>query len=290
MPGGAVLKRADVAVGEVVEQLALQPGGLIHAGIPALDATLRAVQAGELVLVLGAPSMGKTSLILQAAMHTAQQPGTSVLMGHMAGIPGLAWRILRSRGAPSAIRHGGPNPDAAAAALTARVALETQASLAGSGLLLVDVRHSMSRGECHANLEKAAVEATPALVCLGGWGRLHTRGEYESPRRVFGRLKFLKTLAQQHHCVVMAGLSTWFTGNARDRRPMPSDLGSYVGVLDLADVVLWVHRESYYRGGCDDAAEILVLRSRAGTAHHAHARFSHSSGLFAGTEAQLPVH
>ena len=249
----------------------------VTTGFYDLDAFTQGLQPSDLVILAGRPSMGKTALALNiaanAAMHSVEhsrehdvpqetvyvvslEMSTDRLLRRMiaseAQIPG--WRLMNPKNL-STSHH--------------EAVLAACARLNGLPIHVDDADH--------VNVREMAVRARR----LNRRNRLQLiivdylqiikpiirRGERPNRDRELGEMTgVLKGLAKELQVPVLL-LSQLNRGNEsrQDKRPQLSDLRESGAIEQDADLVAFVHRESYYDEKADErAAEVIIRKHRNG--------------------------
>ena len=260
----------------------------VATGFVDLDEQTTGLQPGDLVIVAGRPSMGKTSLALNMAEHVALELKLPVLVFSMEmGGTQLATRLLGSVGKVDAqrLRTGRLDPgdwDRLGTALgklnEAPLLIDETAALnplelrararrkkreyGGLGLIIVDYLQLM-QGSDSGNNENRATEISEI-----------SRG--------------LKAMAKELSCPVVALSQLNRSLEQRpNKRPVMSDLRESGAIEQDADVILFVYRDEVYNEDSPDKgiAEIIIGKQRNGpigtvklTFLGKHTRFENYSG------------
>lgn len=227
-----------------------RPRGL-RTGLRTLDACLNPMGPGDLIVVAGRPSMGKSSLALGIALHnaarfyreesrkavaffslemTADQLG-AVALGQIAGV------------APHKIEIGrGSSKDIEALLEAERRMVDLP--------LMIDDRAQATPAVIRSQLRRLQLRHDIGLIVID---HLHIMAT-DKPRRdgnktvEIGELSgAAKAIAKQFNAPVML-LAQLNRGNEarEDKRPTLSDLRQSGDIEQDADVVLLVHRDEYY--------------------------------------------
>ncbi len=257
-------------------------------GFVDLDEMTTGFQDGDLIIVAGRPSMGKTALALNFAEHIALELKLPVLVFSMEmGGTQLATRLLGSVGKVDAqrLRTGRLDPgdwDRLGTALgrlnEAPLLIDETAALnplelrararrkkreyGGLGLIVVDYLQLM-QGSDASNTENRATEISEI-----------SRG--------------LKAMAKELGCPVVALSQLNRSLEQRpNKRPVMSDLRESGAIEQDADVILFVYRDEVYNEDSPDKgiAEIIIGKQRNGpigtvklTFLGKHTRFENYSG------------
>ncbi|MFZ9346767.1 MAG: replicative DNA helicase, partial [Burkholderiaceae bacterium] len=254
---------------EKVDDLYQSPNASDVTGVPTgyldLDQKTAGMQPGDLLIVAGRPSMGKTSLALNIAEHVAivEQAPVAVFSMEM-GAEQLAMRVLCSVGRLDAqkVRTGRLSEDdwtrltqAMGKMKGARLYIDETPALnplelrsrarrlsrqyGGLGLIVVDYLQLMSASSSGENRTTEISEITRSL----------------------------KSLAKELGCPVLALSQLNRTVEQRtDKRPVMSDLRESGAIEQDADVIIFIYRDEVYRPDTPDkgVAEIIIAKQRNG--------------------------
>lgn len=245
---------------------------LVATRFPSIDKALGGgIRRGELVVLGGDDSVGSSALALGIAIRGSDRA-----------------LFLSSEMQPERVYER-------ALAMTARVSLEhirlgavdeeERARLAASALALRDqapVVETFLQGGL-TTIERA-IEATPSapLLVVDTLEGVLDRDHGQADALGFAVLA-LKRLAVTHQVAVL--LTTHLPAldrERRDRRPRLSDFGMGGAVGAHADVVLGLYREEMYDfdHGVSGAAELLILKNRAGARGYVDLYFDTRYGRF----------
>lgn len=237
----------------------------VSTGYVDLDAKTSGFQPGDLIIIAGRPSMGKTALALNIAEHVAQSLPVAIFSMEMSGLQ-LANRLLGS------IAH-------------------------------VD-QHKMRNGKLGddewTRLSEAMSKLHEAPISIdetGGLTVLEIRARARRIKRKFGRLglvvidylqlmeasangenratevseitRSLKAMAKELDCPVVALSQLSRKVDERpDRRPIMSDLRESGAIEQDADVILFIYRQAVYTPDMPSetaaVAEVIISKQRNG--------------------------
>ena len=241
-------------------------------GFEELDQLLCGLQNGELIIVAGRPSMGKTSFALNIAEHLAANESiATVIFSLEMGRQQLVERILCSRSEVDAqlVRKG-------------MISTEQLSKLTAAGGELFEkpmyiddspgLTPMMIRAKCRRLKSQYDIQAVfidyMQLMSLGG--RVESRQQEISTIS-----RQLKSLARELEVpvVVLSQLNRAAEGR-EGHRPRMSDLRESGSIEQDADVIILLHRESYYHKGESEwedqnpdkinTAEAIVAKQRNG--------------------------
>ncbi len=275
----------------------------LSTGFADLDAALGGLRDGDLIVLAGRPSMGKSALALDIARNarkTMQEKGDCVGIFSMEmSDEALGQRAYTAEYLIENDRFSIGGNDADWAAMLGEIERNAAGFERLMDGLLIDERSGMSiermRGQCHAWRAKGfrlRLIVVDYLQLIAGKGENRTREIGEISRG-------LKRLAKDFDCPVLAlsQLSRRCEERA-DKRPALSDLRESGDIEQDADVVLLLWREEYYFPGCEEGkrgvSEVNIAKQREGPTGTIRLRwFSRSTTFrdlekFHRTDAALP--
>ena len=239
---------------------------------PALDRLTFGWHRGELAIIAGRPSMGKTAAVMQAVIHAARRGVPAFVVSLEMARPALSLRMLA---AESGVDHralcGGTPKDTDWPRLH-----ETMAHLMALPIE-VDDTPALSIGEIQARARRARARGACGLVVVDYLQLAHGDRQRKSDNReqeiasISGGLKELArsldvpviALSQLNRSLEMRPIKAPPGGS--DRRPRLSDLRESGAIEQDADLILFVYRESVYTGReDDDSAEFIIGKQRNG--------------------------
>ena len=255
---------------EVVAELerrqeAKDPPG-ISTGLSDLDGKIVGLQAGQLLLVAGRPSSGKTALGLQFAVHAAIALGKPALYFSLEMRPReIAERAIANVGQVNAhaMRVGRLEQED-----WSRVSHAIGKISAGSPLL-IDGAPRLTIERIRSRARRAHRRIGLSLVVVDYLQLIEGMGDEDSRHEAVSTIsRGLKLLANELDVPVVA--LSQLNRKVEDRtnkRPMLSDLRDSGALEQDADVVLMVYREEVYRPDDEEVkgkAEIIVAKQRNG--------------------------
>jgi replicative DNA helicase len=244
---------------ENIEKLQANKGGLtgVPSGFPRLDYMTTGFQRGDLVIVAGRPSMGKTSWVLNVAQNAAidHQVPVAIFSLEMAKEQ-LVQRLLCSEARVDAqkLRTGRLSPSDYQRIGTAGAKLNTAPIWIDDspGGTVLEMRAKARRLKADAGLGMLVVDYLQLMV---GTGRLESRQQEVSQIS-----RGLKALARELEVPVLA-LSQLSRGPEQrtEHRPQLSDLRDSGSIEQDADLVMFLYRPEYYSSSeTDDEGKSLV--------------------------------
>ncbi len=260
---------------EVYERINTRKGDHVT-GLPTgflqLDQLLCGLQNGELIIVAGRPSMGKTSFAMNIAEHLAADESipTAIFSLEM-GRQQLVERILCSRSEIDAqlVRKGMLNSEQ----------LSKLASVCGDLFdkpMFIDDTPGLTPMMIRAKCRRLKSQYGIAAVFVDYMQLMSVGGYAESRQQEISTIsRQLKALARELEVpvVVLSQLNRAAEGR-EGHRPRMSDLRESGSIEQDADVIILLHRESYYQRNDPNweqenpdkvnTAEIIVAKQRNG--------------------------
>jgi replicative DNA helicase len=234
-----------------------QPHTGEETGFYELDDLLCGLQPSELIIVAGRPSMGKTALGLNTAENLALTQGKPTLFFSLEmSRQQVAQRILCSRARVDSHRlRRGRVTDQDLERL-----MEAADEISGKPLF-VDDTSSLSILELRARARMAYRKHGVRVIFIDYLQLMHAHGYDTRQSEVAEISRGLKALAKELNVPVVA--MAQLNRNPEDRtgnRPRMSDLRESGAIEQDADVVMLLHRESYYKTNkaVDDALQAGV--------------------------------
>lgn len=237
----------------------------IATGFTDFDRMTTGMQPGDLVIVAGRPSMGKTILGMNIAEHAAIRSQKSVLVFSME-MPGesLALRMLSSLGRidQNKLRTGKLGEEDWTR-LTSAVGLLSNAKL------YIDETPALTPMELRARARRIARERDALGLIVVDYLQL-MRGQTQSENRtaeISEISRSLKTLAKELHVPVIALSQLNRSLEQRpNKRPVMSDLRESGAIEQDADLIVFIYRDEVYHDDSPDkgTAEIIIGKQRNG--------------------------
>lgn len=254
---------------ERIDELYHREGNTDVTGIPCgfvdLDRMTSGLQPGDLVIVAGRPSMGKTSFAMNVAEHVAIDQGLPVAVFSMEmGAVQLAMRMLGSVGMldQHRMRTGKLLTDdwprvthAVQRMQNAQVYIDET-----PGLTAVDLRARARRLARQCGQLGLIVIDYIQLMSASGAGENRATEISEISRA-------LKSLAKELECpVVTLSQLNRSLEQRPNKRPVMSDLRESGAIEQDADLILFIYRDEVYNPDSPDkgTAEIIVGKQRNG--------------------------
>ncbi len=236
----------------------------LSTGFTELDRMTAGLQKGDLVIVAGRPSMGKTSLAMNMAENAAIGSGSAVAIFSME-MPAeqLAFRMIGSIGRvnQSHLRTGNFS-DEDWSRINSAVTIMSQASI------FIDDTPALTPSEVRARARRLKREHDLGLIVVDYLQLMQVSGSKENRATEISEIsRSLKALAKELGLPVIA-LSQLNRGveQRTDKRPVMSDLRESGAIEQDADIIMFIYREEVYdkethRKGI---ADIIIAKQRNG--------------------------
>lgn len=243
----------------------------VYTGLPTgykdFDDMTSGLQAGDLIVIAGRPSMGKTAFALNIATNVAEDPDNCVLIFSLEmSAQELVLRMLstESQVEMQRIRKG-------------NIGREEWDSLieAGGRLsrmnIFVDDTPAISLNEIRAKARRIKARYNLKLVIIDHLQLITTSESHKMITNRNAEISFisrnLKALAKELNIpiIVLSQLSR-AVENRADKRPILSDLRESGAIEQDADVVAFLYREDYYNKNTPNKniLELLLQKQRNG--------------------------
>jgi len=239
----------------------------IPTGFDDLDERTSGFQPGDLIIVAGRPSMGKTAFSLNIAENVALDTKKAVAVFSMEmGATQLATRMIGSVGRLDQHRmRNGNLEDEDWARLTTALGKLNDAPIfidEGAGLSSFDVRARARR--LHRQTGGLGLIVVDYLQLMAG-----TSGRASENRatEISEISRSLKSLAKELDVPVVALSQLNRSVEQRpDKRPVMSDLRESGAIEQDADLILFIYRDEVYNPDSEDkgTAEIIIAKQRNG--------------------------
>ena len=251
-----------------IEELYLNKGQIlgVPTGYPSLDDLTTGLHGGELVIIGGRPSMGKSTLVMNIVEYAAIKHGKKAAVFSLeTPKEQIVQRLLCSYSNVSMqnVRQG---------VLTERDwdSLAESMGPMSAAPIYVDDTSSISVPEIRSRCRRLQLEHGLDLVVIDYMQLMSSASNRRSDNRqneVSEISRMLKGLAQELRVPVIAAaqLSRGLQGRA-DHRPVLSDIRESGSIEQDADVVMFIHREAYYdkESAAQNEAEIIIAKQRNG--------------------------
>jgi replicative DNA helicase len=254
---------------ERIDELYHREGDSDVTGIPTgfidLDRMTSGLQSGDLVIVAGRPSMGKTSLAMNIAEHVAIEHGLPVAVFSMEmGAVQLAMRMLGSVGMldQHRMRTGKLRADD-----WPRVTHAVQKMQ--DAQIYIDETPGLTSVDLRARARRLARQCGKlGLIVIDYIQLMSANGSGENRATEISEIsRSLKSLAKELECPVIALSQLNRSLEQRpNKRPIMSDLRESGAIEQDADLILFIYRDEVYNPDSPDkgTAEIIIGKQRNG--------------------------
>lgn len=237
----------------------------VSTSIPVLDRTLRGLQPADLILIGARPSTGKTSLMLQMALHAAEATMVGIVSLEMGRQP-IGFRAVGMEARLETFRlMTGELSDYEIRRAVAAI------QRLGEKRLAIDDASGQNPAGIRAKVRRLAQQHGLGIVFLDYLQLLRGGNDYENRTQELSAISGgLKDLARELNIpvVVLSQLSRESEKAGGSRRPQLWHLRDSGALEQDADVVLLLHRPGQhsegdrYKDGED--AELIVAKQRNG--------------------------
>ena len=237
----------------------------VPTGYPNLDRELAGLQRGDLIIIAGRPSMGKTSFAINIAENVGvrQELPVAVFSLEMGGDQ-LAQRLISSVANIDAqkLRKAQLEDEEWNAFSKAVHRLENKP-------IYIDDTPALMISELSSRARRLVNQTGPLGLIVVDYIQLMTgRAGVDNRSTELSEIsRGLKALAKELHCpvIVLSQLNRSLEQRA-DKRPIMSDLRESGAIEQDADVIMFIYREVVYNKDTPDKnlAEIIIAKQRNG--------------------------
>ncbi len=236
----------------------------ISSGFSEFDKLTAGLQPGELIIVAGRPSMGKTTLAINIAENAAigSQVPTAIFSMEMPSQQ-LAFRMISSLGRVDQTHlRTGRFPDEDWSRINTAVQLMSEAPI------FIDDTPALSPTEIRARARRLQREHGLGLIVVDYLQLMAVPGSKENRATEISEIsRSLKALAKELSLPIIALSQLNRSVEQRtDKRPVMSDLRESGAIEQDADVILFIYREEVYNQDTPrkGIADIAVAKQRNG--------------------------
>jgi len=245
----------------------------IPTGFDDLDKMTAGLQPGDLVIVAGRPSMGKTSFAMNVAEHAAISGKKPVAIFSMEmSAEQLSFRMISSLGRvnQSHLRTGNFT-DEDWHRINAAVTIMSESKI------FIDDTPAMNPTEIRARCRRLAREHGLGLIVLDYIQLMQVAGNTENRATELSQIsRSLKALAKELRVPVIALSQLNRSVEQRtDKRPVMSDLRESGAIEQDADLIAFIYRDEVYNKETmrKGIADIIVAKQRNGPIGEVHLTF-----------------
>jgi replicative DNA helicase len=263
-PLGEILTETYKAVEDAYENKALVTG--VPTGFRGLDEKTSGFQSGDLVVIAGRPSMGKTALALNIVRNAAlETEEPSAIFSLEMSKEQLSLRMLSAEARVDSSRmRGGFLSEADLARIN-------RAAGALYDLpIYIDDSPAISALEIRAKARRMKMEKALGIIVIDYLQLMRGRGSAERRELEISEIsRSLKALAKELHIPVIALSQLNRKVEERtNKRPVLSDLRESGAIEQDADVILFIYRDEVYNKEEDNRnkgmAELILAKQRNG--------------------------
>ncbi len=236
----------------------------LSTGFVDLDRETAGLQKGDLIVIAGRPSMGKTSFAMNI-VETAVMKNEACVLVFSLEMPGesLCMRLLSSLGRidQNRVRTGKLHKEDWAS-------LNSAVSMISERSLYIDDSPAVSPADIRAKARRLAKMHNLGLIVVDYLQLMKIPGFKEGRVAEIAEIsRGLKILAKELNVPIIA-LSQLNRGLEQrvDKRPQMADLRESGAIEQDADLILFIYRDEVYHEDSDDkgAAEIIIAKQRNG--------------------------
>ncbi len=257
-----ILKDSFKTIERLYEKQELVTG--VPTGFEGIDRLTSGFQPGELIVIAGRPSMGKTALSLNIASYAAIEASIPVgIFSLEMSKEQLALRLLCTEARVDSHKlRGGFLTESDWPKLT-----RAAGSLADAHIF-VDDTPSLSLLEMRAKARRLKADHNLGLIIADYLQLMRGRGVFDNREQEISEIsRSLKSLAKELHTPVVA--LSQLNRRVEDRsnkRPQLADLRESGAIEQDADVILFIYRDEVYDDKSEDKglAEIIIGKQRNG--------------------------
>jgi replicative DNA helicase len=236
----------------------------ISTGYNEFDKLTAGLQPGDLIIIAGRPSMGKTTLAVNIAENAAigSKVPTAIFSMEMPAQQ-LAFRMISSLGRVDQTHlRTGNFPDEDWSRINTAVQLMSEAPI------YIDDTPSLSPVEIRARARRLQREHGLGLIVIDYLQLMQVPGNKENRATEISEIsRGLKALAKELSCPVIALSQLNRSVEQRtDKRPVMSDLRESGAIEQDADLILFIYREEVYNQDTPrkGIADIAIAKQRNG--------------------------
>lgn len=262
------IKDVVVSVMQNIEELYEREDPLtgVSSGFGKLDDMTAGLQKGDLVIVAGRPSMGKTTFAMNLAENALIKEELPVLVFSMEmPAESIVMRMISSLGMinQSEVRSGKLSDDSWPKVTSAM-------NMLNESKLLIDDTPALSPTDIRARARRAAREfdGKLGLILVDYLQLMQVPGQSNRVEEISEISRSLKALAKEMEVPVVA-LSQLNRGLEQrpNKRPVMSDLRESGAIEQDADVIMFIYRDEVYhpdKAASKGIAEIIISKQRNG--------------------------
>jgi replicative DNA helicase len=257
---------------ERIEQASVEKRFLtgIATGFHDVDERTSGLQRGELVIIAGRPSMGKTAFALNVSVHAANRAKVPVAVFSLEmSAESLVQRLLCAAGSVSMknLRRGHLDGDE-------RARLAAASGFLNEARIFIDDSPALNALDIRARSRRLKAEHSDlGLIVVDYLQLMESHGDRRRDRNrqqeISDTTRALKAMAKELNVpvIVLSQLSRAPEQRGGDKRPLLSDLRESGAIEQDADLVLLLYRGEFYEPDNKDLegkAEAIIAKQRNG--------------------------
>lgn len=262
--------------------------------IPDLDYLIEGFKPGDVTIIAGRPSMGKTDVMIHLALQAGWADCLPIIFSLEMDRQKIIWRLVTNCGKINRLKLRDPQKYFTEKQLEQWVPVLERVNEAR---VQIDDRSGITVQQIRTKARKL-IRTNPTkkpIIFIDYLQIIHSELQ-ENPTVAIGQISMqLKQLAKEFNCpvVCLAQLNRGVETRI-DKRPLMSDLRDSGNIEQDADVIILLYRESYYaqtkeeeRGGNrkqtsqQDVIEFIVAKNRNGPTGRVYALYNKSTGRIA---------
>lgn len=259
------MKRASKEFLEEMERRNDAGGELIglSTGWPHLDDRINGMREGDLIVIAGRPSMGKTTFAMNIVEHNASRKKVPCLVFSMEmGAPQIIEKMTSSLGSIglTSLRRGTLSEEEWSK-------FSAASKMVQSANLYIDDRGGLSVPQMRARAHQVKRKAGDLGLIMVDYIQLMQAKAENRTNEITKISGGLKALAKEFKCPVLALSQLNRSVESRhDKRPLMSDLRESGAIEQDADIIIFPYREGYYENpdDPDPLTEIIFGKIRMG--------------------------
>lgn len=257
---------AEKAIEEILNASKIKGNVIgVPSGFTDLDELTGGFMPGDLVILAGRPSMGKTALALNFLYNMCYKYPKKAMMFslEMTNVQ-LVKRLLSmdSGISGSKMKVGNLTEQEWSNLISTKVRLE-------NGEVTLDDTSGATVSDIRAKCRKQKVKEGLDAIVIDYLQLMSSEGKRENRQQEISEIsRGLKGLAKEMECpvIVLSQLSRASEIRGGDHRPQLSDLRESGAIEQDADIVMFIHRDEYYNKDSErqNQADIIVAKQRNG--------------------------
>jgi replicative DNA helicase len=215
---------------------------LIFTGFDKLDTLTGGFELGNLVIIGGRPSSGKTTFCLNFAKNVSLNQGVLFFSMEVSD-KSLARKFLNETTGASAYRL-----KIGATTEADKLSIENNRHTWKDYNLILDQENGINLLTIRSKIKRAMLKNDIKMICIDYLQLIASSGKEFSREQQISRIaEGLKKIAKDFNIVVVALSQLSRAGDSREnKRPILSDLRDSGAIEQNADIVMFTHREEYF--------------------------------------------